>query len=217
MAYRKFGRDSSARKAMLRSVVNALLEKERIETTEAKAKEVGGLADQMITLAKRGDLHARRLPARQLRGGPCGKMVEMHALHGAFRRIAIVTPEARGEAWPERAAAGGDDAQHRKRPCEQRPLRHIGAQGAPPVRIGAIGSITDKTDFAFGAHQPAQCAQQGGFARAVRPHDADQLAGTQADRQAVDDIAARKPDGNFTRLDPRARSMISRHWSLPFA
>ena len=60
MAYRKFGRDSSARKAMLRDVVTALLDKERIETTVAKAKEVSGLADQMITLAKRGDLHARR-------------------------------------------------------------------------------------------------------------------------------------------------------------
>ena len=60
MAYRKFGRDSSARKAMLRDVVTALFDQERIETTEAKAKEVSGLADQMITLAKRGDLHARR-------------------------------------------------------------------------------------------------------------------------------------------------------------
>ena len=59
MAYRKFGRDSSARKAMLRDVVTALFDKERIETTEAKAKEVSGLADEMITLAKRGDLHAR--------------------------------------------------------------------------------------------------------------------------------------------------------------
>ena len=44
----------------MRAVVTALFEKERIETTEAKAKEVSGLADQMITLAKRGDLHARR-------------------------------------------------------------------------------------------------------------------------------------------------------------
>ena len=60
MAYRKFGRDSSARKAMLRDVVTALFDKERIETTEAKAKEVSGLADEMITLANRGDLHARR-------------------------------------------------------------------------------------------------------------------------------------------------------------
>ena len=67
MAYRKFGRDSSARKAMLRDVVTALFDKERIETTEAKAKEVSGLADEMITLANRGDLHARRQADAQLK------------------------------------------------------------------------------------------------------------------------------------------------------
>lgn len=60
MAYRKLGRDSSARKALFRSIVTSFFAKERIETTEAKAKEVSGLADKMITLAKRGDLHARR-------------------------------------------------------------------------------------------------------------------------------------------------------------
>lgn len=60
MAYRKFGRDSSARKALLRSILTSFFAYERIETTEAKAKEMSGLADQMITLAKRGDLHARR-------------------------------------------------------------------------------------------------------------------------------------------------------------
>ncbi len=60
MGYRKFGRDSSARKALFKSVLTALFDKERIETTEAKAKEISGLADKMITLAKRGDLHARR-------------------------------------------------------------------------------------------------------------------------------------------------------------
>lgn len=60
MAYRKFGRDSSARKALLRSILTSFFAHERIETTEAKAKEISGLADQLITLAKRGDLHARR-------------------------------------------------------------------------------------------------------------------------------------------------------------
>lgn len=60
MAYRKLGRSKSARRALLRSLVTALLDKECIETTEAKAKEVRVLADKMITLAKRGDLHARR-------------------------------------------------------------------------------------------------------------------------------------------------------------
>ena len=57
--YRKLGRDSSARKALFRSVLTSFFRHGRIETTEAKAKEVSGLADQLITLAKRGDLAAR--------------------------------------------------------------------------------------------------------------------------------------------------------------
>jgi large subunit ribosomal protein L17 len=60
MAYQKLGRDSSARKALFRSVVTALFDKERIETTEAKAMEVKAIAEEFITLAKQGDLHARR-------------------------------------------------------------------------------------------------------------------------------------------------------------
>ena len=60
MAYRKLGRDSSARKALLRSIVTSLFQHERIETTEAKAKELRKVAEKMFTLAKRGDLHARR-------------------------------------------------------------------------------------------------------------------------------------------------------------
>ena len=60
MAYRKLGRDSSARKALLRGIVTSLFQHERIETTEAKAKELRKVADKMLTLAKRGDLHARR-------------------------------------------------------------------------------------------------------------------------------------------------------------
>ena len=60
MAYRKLGRDSSARKALLRGIVTSLFQHERIETTEAKAKELRKVADKMLTLAKRGYLHARR-------------------------------------------------------------------------------------------------------------------------------------------------------------
>ena len=60
MAYLKLGRDSSARKALFRSLLTSFFAHERIETTEAKAKEVSGLAEKMITLAKKGDLHARR-------------------------------------------------------------------------------------------------------------------------------------------------------------
>ena len=56
----KFNRDSSHRKAMFRNMVTSLLKHERIRTTDAKAKELRGWADHLITLAKRGDLHARR-------------------------------------------------------------------------------------------------------------------------------------------------------------
>jgi len=56
----RLGRNSSHRQAMVRNMVTSLLAHERIVTTTAKAKEVRKVADQMITLAKRGDLHARR-------------------------------------------------------------------------------------------------------------------------------------------------------------
>lgn len=58
--YQKLGRDSSARKALFRAVVTALFDKEKIETTEGKATEVQAIAEEFISLAKKGDLAARR-------------------------------------------------------------------------------------------------------------------------------------------------------------
>ena len=55
------GRDTDHRRALFRNLVTSLLEHEQIETTEATAKELRGIADRMISLGKRGDLHARRL------------------------------------------------------------------------------------------------------------------------------------------------------------
>jgi len=54
------GRNPSHRRAMLRNMVTSLLKYEQIETTDAKAKSVKPIAEKMISLAKRGDLHARR-------------------------------------------------------------------------------------------------------------------------------------------------------------
>lgn len=59
-AGRKLGRTTSHRKAMLRNMVTSLLEHERIVTTVPKAKEARRVTEKMITLGKRGDLHARR-------------------------------------------------------------------------------------------------------------------------------------------------------------
>lgn len=58
--YRKLGRPTDQRKAILRNLVTALLDNGKIETTVTRAKETRRLAEKMITLGKRGDLHARR-------------------------------------------------------------------------------------------------------------------------------------------------------------
>ena len=58
--YRKLGRPSDQRRAMLRNLVTSFLKYGKIETTEMRAKETRRIAEKMITLAKRGDLHERR-------------------------------------------------------------------------------------------------------------------------------------------------------------
>jgi large subunit ribosomal protein L17 len=63
----KLGRTTSHRKAMLRTMVTSLLKYEKIQTTDMKAKELKKVADKMITLGKRGDLHARRQAAAYVR------------------------------------------------------------------------------------------------------------------------------------------------------
>lgn len=67
MKHRKLGRTADHRKAMLRNMATSLIEAEQIETTEMKAKEISAVMDKLVTLAKRGDLHARRQAAAFVR------------------------------------------------------------------------------------------------------------------------------------------------------
>jgi large subunit ribosomal protein L17 len=63
---RQLSRTRSHRKATLRNLATSLFRHERIETTTAKAKELRPFAERLITLARRGDLHARRLAAAKI-------------------------------------------------------------------------------------------------------------------------------------------------------
>jgi large subunit ribosomal protein L17 len=64
VAGRHLGRNTAQRKALFRGLITELFRHERISTTEAKAKAIRGEAEELITLAKRGDVHARRLVQR---------------------------------------------------------------------------------------------------------------------------------------------------------
>ena len=66
-AGKRLGRNTPHRTAMMRNMVTSLLEHDRITTTDARAKELRKIADKMITLGKRGDLHARRQAASVIR------------------------------------------------------------------------------------------------------------------------------------------------------
>lgn len=64
---RRLGRKTSHREAMFRNLVTSFLNHEKITTTDAKAKEIRSIAEKMITLGKRGDLHSTRLAASYIR------------------------------------------------------------------------------------------------------------------------------------------------------
>jgi large subunit ribosomal protein L17 len=64
---KRLGRNTSHRTAMMRNMVTSLFEHEKITTTDARAKELRPMAEKLITLAKRGDLHARRLATEVVR------------------------------------------------------------------------------------------------------------------------------------------------------
>ena len=64
---RQLSRTSSHRRALLNNMATSLFEHGRVITTEAKAKELRPLAEKLITLARRGDLHARRLVERKIK------------------------------------------------------------------------------------------------------------------------------------------------------
>jgi large subunit ribosomal protein L17 len=99
------GRDSAHRKALFRNMVTSLLDHEKIRTTDAKAREVRKLAERMITLGKRGDLHARRRALRVIRSKDVtakvfGELAERYRERpGGYTRV-LKLGARRGDAAP---------------------------------------------------------------------------------------------------------------------
>ncbi len=102
---RRLGRTTSHKEAMFRNMVTSVFEHERIVTTTPKAKEVRKVVDKMITLAKRGDLHAKRQALSYIRSRDVvaklfDEISEQFAdRNGGYTRI-IQTGQRRGDAAP---------------------------------------------------------------------------------------------------------------------
>jgi len=104
-AGRKFGKTSAHRKALFRNLVGALIERERISTTLAKAKELRGKVERTITLGKKGTLHARRqafklAPQKEAVQKVFGALAGRYANRpGGYTRIIKIGPR-RGDNAP---------------------------------------------------------------------------------------------------------------------
>ncbi|HET7657638.1 MAG TPA: 50S ribosomal protein L17 [Bacillales bacterium] len=96
MAYAKLGRNKSARRALFRDLATDLIINERIETTHAKAKELRPIVEKMVTLAKRGDLHARRQAASFIRREVANVETNQDAIQKLFSEIGPRYEERQG-------------------------------------------------------------------------------------------------------------------------
>ena len=147
-AGRKLNRSSSHRRAMLRNLVTSLLQHEHLQTTDAKAKELRRWADRMITLGKRGTLHARRqalsfvrsrtvvaklfddiAPRFSARPGGYTRITKLGTRRGDAAPISLVELTERGD----RARTEAEKKRERRRRAQQKKDEQA-AKAAMPVR-----------------------------------------------------------------------------------
>jgi large subunit ribosomal protein L17 len=139
----KLGRRSNHRLAMFRNLLTSLFRHERVLTTEAKAKAIRGTADEMVTLAKRESLHARRQVLSMVQDTVVvGRLFDTIAArfaerHGGYTRIIRVGPRP-GDAAPmvylelvDRATAPADDDKGKDKKKADKPPK---GEAAAPAR-----------------------------------------------------------------------------------
>lgn len=161
---RKFGRTSAHRKAMFRNLVIALIRRERIRTTLAKAKELRSHVEKTITLGKKGTLHARRLAFAVVnekdaflklfgtlseryanRNGGYTRVIKIGNRRGDDAPMAFIELVDREEEAAEAKTKGGKKAQPDKKGSGEKveaKKQEAGTEKAPSKKKGASASAT---------------------------------------------------------------------------
>jgi large subunit ribosomal protein L17 len=145
-AGRKLSRTSSHRRAMFRNMTTSLLLHEHIRTTEAKAKELRGFADSMITLGKRGDLHSRRQAIAFIQSNEVVRKLftvladRYRERPGGYTRV-IKLPNRPGDNAPMAVIELVD------RPVKEEPKKGARKAAAPKAEAAATaGAAADKAE-----------------------------------------------------------------------
>jgi large subunit ribosomal protein L17 len=173
---RKLSRTTAHRLAMYRNMVTSLLEHEQIETTDAKAKEVRRLADRMITLGKRGDLHARRRAERVIRSNDVaakvfGELAErFRSRAGGYTRV-MKTRRRIGDAAPMSIVAllGAGEGGGAAAAAPAKPAGRKRAKAKPAAEKAAAKAAKTAAKKAGGKKSGSAKAAAGKAARAKAP------------------------------------------------
>lgn len=180
VAGRGLGRTSSHRKALIRNQVTELLRHERIVTTEAKAKTIRPAAEKVITLGKRGTLHARRQAGAILTDRGVLKLLfddiapRFQTRPGGYTRIVKLGPRQ------------GDGARMALIELVEGPATPAAAAGAPASEEAAIDTeAADQDDTAA-----VSDADDDAGETTAEPDDEAAVAEVAADEEATDDAPA---------------------------
>jgi len=162
---RKLNRSASHRRAMLSNLAVSVLDKERVTTTVAKAKEVRGVVERLITYGKKGDLHARRLAARRVndetvlkklfddiapgyqeRNGGYTRVLKTENRKGDNAPMAIIELVGRGHNDPVRKRSGQKKvvkAKPKAAPAAKAPAAVVPAETAEEAVVAAEAAVAD--------------------------------------------------------------------------
>lgn len=199
-AGRHLGRDSAHRQALYRNLVTDLLRYERIVTTEAKAKEIRPIAERMVTLGRRGDLHARRTAMKYVYDAKVVSHLfeeigpRMKERPGGYLRITKAEPRiGDGSAmaviefvdfWSDEAPVAGSRS-------EGAPL----AAAAPPrpaAQAAAPAAVAEAPEDAEEAEAVAEASQEEAVALA---EETEALAEAEADEEPAAEAASEQDPG----------------------
>ena len=166
-ARRKLGRTTEHREALLRNLTTSLLLHERIVTTQAKAKELRKIAERMITLAKREDLHARRQAAEVVQDERVLKKLfdalggRYRGRNGGYTRITKLDYRM-GDGAPLAAIELiGAEVVERARPARKGKARGEGAPaGAEGEAVAAVGAAREQVAAAASARGEGQSGRR---------------------------------------------------------
>jgi large subunit ribosomal protein L17 len=179
---RKLNRNSAHRKALFRNMARSLLTFERIRTTEAKAKDLRGFVDRLITLALKNDLHARRLAYKELGNHQLVQRLfdeigpRFAGGAGGYTRIVKLAAPRAGDAAPmvlielTRLAEKPVEKKAEKKAEEPKPAEAPKAEEAKPARKPARKAVEKAVEKpARKKAAPAEAAEEKPKAKKAKP------------------------------------------------